>query len=75
MNVGLKERVSTTAVPKRKWVHNRPQKHLERLLHLEEDIRREWEEFCWSDAEIDWFIDQEEMLPNREDDDNWMDED
>jgi hypothetical protein len=49
---------------------------LERLLRLEEDIRREWEEFRWSDAEIDWFIDQEEMLLNQEDDDDdWTDED
>jgi hypothetical protein len=41
---------------------------------MEEEIRLDWEEFRWTDAEIDWFIDQEEMLPTREDDER-MDED
>jgi hypothetical protein len=64
MEVGLKERVSvqrTSAGHKR--AHNRPKKRLERLLRLEEEIRLEWEEFRWTDAEIDWIIDQEESLP------------
>jgi hypothetical protein len=77
MKVGLKERVSTTVSSGRKRAHNRPQKRLERLLRLEEDIRRECEELRWTDAEIDWFIDQEEMLPPRsedEKDDERMDE-
>ncbi|KAJ7310057.1 hypothetical protein DFH08DRAFT_823334 [Mycena albidolilacea] len=73
MKVGLKERVSTVATSKRRRAHNRPLKRLERLLRMEEEIRREWEEFRWTDAEIDWIIDQEEMLPLQEDD--HMDED
>ncbi|KAJ7787460.1 hypothetical protein B0H14DRAFT_3505402 [Mycena olivaceomarginata] len=71
MNVGLKERVSTIATSKRRRAHNRPLKRLERLLRMEEEIRRKWEEFRWTDAEIDWIIDQEEMLPPQDQ----MDED
>ncbi|KAJ7347141.1 hypothetical protein DFH08DRAFT_809875 [Mycena albidolilacea] len=63
MKIGLKERVSTVVTSGRRRAHNRPQKRLERLLRLEEDIRREQEEFRWTDVEVDWFIDQEEMLP------------
>ncbi|KAJ7788868.1 hypothetical protein B0H14DRAFT_2627847 [Mycena olivaceomarginata] len=48
----------------------RPKKRLERLLRLEEEILREREEFQWTDAEIDWYIDQEESLPVRSDDDD-----
>jgi hypothetical protein len=73
MNVGLKERVSTIATSKRRRAHNRPLKRLERLLRMEEEIRREWEEFRWTDTEIDWIIDHEEMLPPQEGDQ--MDED
>jgi hypothetical protein len=43
------------------------------LLRLEEDIRCEWEEFRWSEAEIDWFIDQEEALPVEGEDEDGMD--
>ncbi|KAJ7306981.1 hypothetical protein DFH08DRAFT_824475 [Mycena albidolilacea] len=63
MKIGLKERVLTVVTSGRRRAHNRPQKRLERLLRLEEDIRREQEEFRWTDVEVDWFIDQEEMLP------------
>ncbi|KAJ7354715.1 hypothetical protein DFH08DRAFT_804580, partial [Mycena albidolilacea] len=59
MKIGLKERVSTVVTSGRRRAHNRPQKRLERLLRLEEDIRREQEEFRWTDVEVDWFIDQE----------------
>ncbi|KAJ7848462.1 hypothetical protein B0H14DRAFT_3453092 [Mycena olivaceomarginata] len=76
MEIGLKDRVSTAVSTKRRRAHNRPQKRLERLLRMEEDIRREWEEFRWTDAEIDWFIDQEESLPAHDDeDDDRMNED
>ncbi|KAJ7780459.1 hypothetical protein B0H14DRAFT_3507536 [Mycena olivaceomarginata] len=69
MEVGLKERVSTTkSVAGHQRVHNRPKKRLERLLRWEEEIRQGWEEFRWSDTEIDWFIDQEELLPSSKDD-------
>jgi hypothetical protein len=64
MKVGLKERVLTVVSSGHKRAHNRLQKRLERLLRLEEHIRREWEEFRWTDAEVDWFIDHEEMLPD-----------
>lgn len=68
MGVGLKERVSSQTVSGHKRAHNRPKKRVERLLRLEEDIRREWEEMRWPDAEIDWIIDQEESLPTRDED-------
>jgi hypothetical protein len=74
MEVGLKERVSShTAGHKR--AHNRPKKCLERLLQLEEDIQREWEELRWTDAEIDWIIDQEESLPTHGEDNENEDKD
>lgn len=66
MEVGLLEQVSNQTVSGHKRAHNRPKKCLERLLRLEEDIRREWEEMRWTDAEIDWIIDQEESLPTRD---------
>jgi hypothetical protein len=76
MEIGLKDRVSTAVSTTRRHAHNRLQKRLERLLRMEEDIRREWEEFRWTDAEIDWFIDQEESLPAHDDeDDDHMNED
>jgi hypothetical protein len=64
MKVGLKEQVSTVVSLGRKPAHNQPQKRLERLLRLEEDIWCKCEEFRWTDAEVDWFIDHEEMLPD-----------
>ncbi|KAJ7863761.1 hypothetical protein B0H14DRAFT_3443855 [Mycena olivaceomarginata] len=70
MEIGLKDRVSTAVSTKRKRAHNQPQKRLERLLRMEEDIRREREEFRWTDAEIDWFIDQEDSLPAHDDEDD-----
>jgi hypothetical protein len=70
MEVGLKERVSKQTVSGHRRSHNRPKKRLERLLRLEEDIRREWEGMCWTDADIDWIIDQEESLPTRNEDDD-----
>ncbi|KAJ7826563.1 hypothetical protein B0H14DRAFT_2595729 [Mycena olivaceomarginata] len=71
MEVWLKDRISTLAVSGHKRAHNRPKKRLERLLRLEEEILREREEFQWTDAEeIDWYIDQEESLPVRSDDDD-----
>ncbi|KAJ7877518.1 hypothetical protein B0H14DRAFT_3782639 [Mycena olivaceomarginata] len=74
MEVGLKERVSTLKSSSgHRRVHNRPKKRLERLLRWEEEIRQGWEEFRWSDAEIDWFIDQEELLPPYEDDEMDLD--
>ncbi|KAJ7784054.1 hypothetical protein B0H14DRAFT_2630666 [Mycena olivaceomarginata] len=74
MEIGLKDQISSTAPTKRRRAHNRPQKRLERLLRMEEEIRREWEEFKWTDTEIDWFIDLEESLPVRdEEDDDRMD--
>ncbi|KAJ7825235.1 hypothetical protein B0H14DRAFT_3468724 [Mycena olivaceomarginata] len=74
MEVGLKDRISTLAVSGHKRAHNRPKKRLERLLRLEEEILREREEFQWTDAEIDWYIDQEESLPVRSDDDDNKDQ-
>ncbi|KAJ7681549.1 hypothetical protein B0H14DRAFT_2655197 [Mycena olivaceomarginata] len=76
MEIGLKERVSTKPAIRHKHAHNRPKKRLERLLRWEEEMRLEWEEFRWTDTEIDWIIDHEEMLHNPEDreDDN-MNED
>ncbi|KAJ7300562.1 hypothetical protein DFH08DRAFT_979540 [Mycena albidolilacea] len=53
-----------------KHAHNRPKKRLERLLRLEEEIQREWEDLQWSDADIDWFIDQEELLPTHDNDED-----
>ncbi|KAJ7878532.1 hypothetical protein B0H14DRAFT_2567219 [Mycena olivaceomarginata] len=57
--------------------HNRPKKRLERILRWEEEMRLEWEEFRWTDAEIDWIINQEELLPSLEDEeaDDRMNED
>ncbi|KAJ7808477.1 hypothetical protein B0H14DRAFT_2608874 [Mycena olivaceomarginata] len=74
MKVGLKERVSTVVSTKCRCAHNRPLKRLERMLRMEEEIQLDWEEFRWTDAEINWFINQEEMLLTREDDER-MDED
>ncbi|KAJ7323920.1 hypothetical protein DFH08DRAFT_817402 [Mycena albidolilacea] len=72
MEIGLKDRVSTSVSTKRRRAHNRPQKRVERLLRMEEEIRREWEEFRRTDAEIDWFIDQEESLPVHDDEDDFL---
>jgi hypothetical protein len=74
MEVGLKERVSGHAAGHRR-AHNRPKKCLERLLRLKEDIQHEWEELQWTDAEIDWIIDQEESLPTHSEDDENEDKD
>jgi hypothetical protein len=74
MEVGLKERVSTSnSVAGHRRAHNRPRKRLERLLRWEEEIRQGWEELRWSDTEIDWFIDQEELLPMSKDDEMDLD--
>jgi hypothetical protein len=67
MEVGLREQVSVhkTAAGHRR-AHNRPKKRLERLLHWEEEMRDEEDEGRWTDVEIDWIIDQEELLPTRD---------
>jgi hypothetical protein len=76
MEVGLQERVSSQKIASgHRRAHNRPRKHLERLLRLEEEIRRERDEIQWTDAEIDWFINQEEMLPSSKEDNDQMDVD
>ncbi|KAJ7790444.1 hypothetical protein B0H14DRAFT_3501611 [Mycena olivaceomarginata] len=77
MEVGLKEHISVQAPKGHRRAHNRPKKRLERILRWEEEMRLEWEEFRWTDAEIDWIIDQEELLPSLEDEeaDDRMNED
>ncbi|KAJ7310609.1 hypothetical protein DFH08DRAFT_974293 [Mycena albidolilacea] len=76
MDIGLKDWVlSQKAGLGHKRTHNQLKKRLKRLLRLEEEIRHELEEIRWTDAEIDWFIEQEEMLPTSKEDDNQMDVD
>lgn len=71
MDVGLRERVSgQRATTGHKRAHNRPKKRLERLLCWEEEMQGEGNEARWTDAEIDWIIDQEELLPTRDDDED-----
>ncbi|KAJ7864595.1 hypothetical protein B0H14DRAFT_2574312 [Mycena olivaceomarginata] len=74
MEVGLREQVlmQKTSVGHR-HADNRPKKCLERLLRLKAEIQLEWEEMRWTDMEINWIIDQEEMLRPFEADDDPMD--
>ncbi|KAK7046915.1 hypothetical protein R3P38DRAFT_3423015 [Favolaschia claudopus] len=77
VDVKLQERVLTVERPKRRRTHRRTDKRVSRIEVLVRSPSPEPERFAgwpWTDDEIDWFIDQEEFVPDADEDDDAMDE-
>ncbi|KAJ7019346.1 hypothetical protein C8F04DRAFT_1177200 [Mycena alexandri] len=64
VDVKLEERISVNAQPKRRRPHKRTHKRINKLVDVEmQGFMPQQETFPWTDAEIDFFIDQEEGPP------------